>query len=85
MSHLSPSEALVKADQEGAYLLSDRSTLLAQTAKGSISNTTVFCEPDDSMHPLMNSCAVSTRTVPSPLASLFVQYLLSDRAQRLSV
>lgn len=82
-SVLSPAEALKKADREGAYILTDRSTLLRQVWLGHVANTTVFAEPDAGDHVLMNSCYA----LCSPLASLetkaFVEYLLSDRAQSL--
>ncbi|KAI9666811.1 MAG: hypothetical protein M1831_001587 [Alyxoria varia] len=51
-----PSEALMRADREGAYLLTDRSTLLTQVARGTVRNTTVFVEPGDADDSLMNSC-----------------------------
>ncbi|KAJ0115508.1 hypothetical protein J7T55_012788 [Diaporthe amygdali] len=82
-SLLSPSEALKKADAAGAYLLTDRSTLLRQVSTGTISNTTVFFEPTSENDFLMNSCYA----VCSPTASRetldFLEYLLTDRAQDL--
>ena len=51
-----PPEALMRADREGAYLLTDRSTLLAQVRRGTVTGTTVFVEPVDERDELMNSC-----------------------------
>ncbi|CAN8101989.1 unnamed protein product [Discula destructiva] len=82
-STLMPAEALIRADNEGAYLLTDRSTLLRQVSLGRIAKTTVFFEPDVEDHVLMNSCYV----LYSPSASLetraFVEYLLGEGAQDL--
>lgn len=82
-SLLSPSEALRGADAAGAYLLSDRSTLLRQVGLGSIVNTTVFVEPDAEHDVLMNSCYALCSPVVSPDVEAFVAYLLGDRAQSL--
>ena len=51
-----PAEAIQKADLAGAYLLTDRSTLLRQTAQRTVHSTTVFFEPMDELDVLMNSC-----------------------------
>ncbi|KAJ4385626.1 hypothetical protein N0V93_010055 [Gnomoniopsis smithogilvyi] len=80
-SVLTPAEALKKADKEGAYLLTDRSTLLRQVWLGNISNTTVFVEPDACDHVLMNSCYALCSPSASPETRAFVEYLLGDRAQ----
>ncbi|KAM0754373.1 hypothetical protein T439DRAFT_352392 [Meredithblackwellia eburnea MCA 4105] len=45
MATLTSADALVGADGAGAYLLSDRSTVLRQTELGTIRNSTVFYEP----------------------------------------
>lgn len=82
-SELSPAEALKKADREGAYLLTDRSTLLRQVWLGNISNTTVLVEPDADDHVLMNSCYALCSPVASAETKAFVEYLLGNRAQRL--
>ncbi|THZ42487.1 hypothetical protein D6C90_05288 [Aureobasidium pullulans] len=50
-----PSEALTSADVAGAYLLSDRSTLLRQTMLSTISKSTVFYEPTGPKDILINS------------------------------
>lgn len=84
-SILSPAEALKKADADGAYCLTDRSTLLRQTALGTISSLTVFFEPTHPSHPLMNSC----HALYSPLApkakswdaARFFQYIVSPEGQ----
>ncbi|ORY75323.1 hypothetical protein BCR35DRAFT_292966 [Leucosporidium creatinivorum] len=78
---LTPAEALVKADAAGAYLLSDRSTLLRQTQLGTISHSTVFYEPTSSSDFLMNSCAALVSDKPSEMALRFVTWLLADKAQ----
>ncbi|KAL3455923.1 hypothetical protein BJX64DRAFT_281732 [Aspergillus heterothallicus] len=81
-----PSEAVARADTEGAYLLCDRSTLLTQTAKGVISSMTVFLEPTGAWHELMNSCyALISPSTPRETAeevSRFLDYLKSSRGQR---
>lgn len=82
-SLLSPAEALKRADEEGAYLLTDRSTLLRQVWLGNISHSTVFVEPDAEDHVLMNSCYALCSPAASPETREFVEYLLGDRAQGL--
>ena len=73
----SPAEALIAADTVGAYLLTDRSTLLRQTARQTISNTTVFFEPDSENHVLLNSCwACCAPSVPSKEVVAQVQQFL---------
>lgn len=80
-SLLSPSEALRKADAAGAYLLTDRSTLLRQVSTGTISNTTVFFEPSAESDVLMNSCCALCSPTPSQETLDFLEYLFTDRAQ----
>lgn len=84
-SLLSPSEALIVADAAGAYLLTDRSTLLRQTALKTIHNTTVFFEPTKTDDVLINSCYALISTDVSaehtPTAQQFLQYLFSERGQ----
>lgn len=82
-SLLSPSEALKGSDAAGAYLLTDRSTLLRQVELGSIANTTVFFEPDAENDVLMNSCYALCPPAGSPDIVAFLGYLLGDRAQSL--
>jgi tungstate transport system substrate-binding protein len=80
-----PSEAVAKANSEGAYLLCDRSTLLTQAGKGLASNLTVFLEPADAHHELMNSCYALTS--PGAMGQtpeevrLFLEYIKSPRGQ----
>ncbi len=80
-----PAEALIAADKAGAYLLTDRSTLLYQTRLKNITNTTVFCEPTHPTDILMNSCYALRATVTSDERRdgvlHFLQYLLSERGQ----
>ncbi|KAL3447704.1 hypothetical protein BJX65DRAFT_307765 [Aspergillus insuetus] len=80
-----PSEAVAKADTERAYLLCDRSTLLTQTGKGLASNLTVFLEPTDAWHELMNSCyaltSPGTKRQTAEEARLFLEYIKSPRGQ----
>lgn len=84
-SVLSPADALKRADAAGAYCLTDRSTLLRQTALGVISGFTVFFEPTHSTHPLMNNCyalrAPETSKPASQEAARFFQYLVSPAGQ----
>lgn len=82
-SVLSPSEALTGADAAGAYLLTDRSTLLRQVSRGTISNTTVFFEPAAEDDVLMNSCYALCSPRASADTQAFVDYLLGNRAQNL--
>lgn len=86
-SLFSPAEALTAADQAGAYLLTDRSTLLSLVRSRQVHNTTVFWEPDAPDHPLMNSCYA---LLPQPQSDVrrqtcqaFIDYLLSDRGQHI--
>ena len=60
----SPTNALIAADKSGAYLLTDRSTLLRQTARRTITNTTVFFEPTMKDDVLLNSCWASQAAHP---------------------
>lgn len=82
-SVLSPSEALKGADAAGAYLLTDRSTLLRQVSLGTIARTTVFFEPAAEDDVLMNSCYALCSPKANTATTLFVDYLLGDRAQEL--
>lgn len=82
-SLLSPAEALKGADAAGAYLLTDRSTLLRQVSLGTISKTTVFFEPEAEDDVLMNSCYALCAPDASRDTHAFVDYLLGSRAQAL--
>lgn len=79
----SPAEALCAADVAGAYLLTDRSTLLRQVSLGRVASTTVFFEPDAADHVLMNSCYALCAPDAPPETLDFVGYLLGERAQSL--
>ena len=84
-SVLSPSEAVICADTAGAYLLTDRSTLLRQTALTTLQNTTVFFEPTAADDILMNSCyalfSPHASERQASFVSQFISYLLSSRGQ----
>ncbi|POS74612.1 hypothetical protein DHEL01_v207002 [Diaporthe helianthi] len=82
-SLLSPSEALRNADASGAYLLTDRSTLLRQISSGTVSKTSVFFEPTSESDVLMNSCYALCSPNPSQEVVRFLEYLIKDRAQSL--
>lgn len=80
-----PADAVRIAAASGAYLLTDRSTLLKQVSLGAVNNFTTFFEPTDPFHPLMNSCyalhaPLSTSSAKEEI-SLFIEYLKSSRGQ----
>jgi tungstate transport system substrate-binding protein len=85
----SPAGAVVEASKAGAYLITDRSTLLHQTQLGTVSAMTVFYEPQSETDVLMNSCyalvgTISTEQDASPEErDRFIHYMLSDRGQNL--
>lgn len=80
-----PADALKNADSAGAYLLTDRSTLLRQTGLLSISRTTVFFEPGEENDVLMNSCyalhAKNLNTDRARGVKQFLTYATSERGQ----
>ncbi|KAJ5815175.1 hypothetical protein N7474_006952 [Penicillium riverlandense] len=80
-----PADAVSIATASGAYLLNDRSTLLYQVGHGAAANCTVFFEPTDPFHPLMNSCYALHAPLSTPglkkECSLFIDYLKSRRGQ----
>ncbi|KAH8646200.1 hypothetical protein BX600DRAFT_519047 [Xylariales sp. PMI_506] len=80
-----PADALTNASRAGAYLLTDRSTLLRQTMLGTISNMTVFFEPTSPEDILMNSCYIlrrpKTDSPTSRSTDQFIEYILSARGQ----
>lgn len=82
-SLLSPADALKGADAAGAYLLTDRSTLLRQVSLGATPRTTVFFEPEAEDDVLMNSCYALCSPAATPETLAFVEYLLGERAQRI--
>lgn len=86
-SLMGPAEALIAADAAEAYLLSDRSTLLRQTAKRAISNTTVFFEPSHPNDVLLNSCFSLYATSPRSQGvreetEVFLKFMMGDEGQR---
>jgi tungstate transport system substrate-binding protein len=82
----SPADALKNADTAGAYLLTDRSTLLRQTGLENISKTTVFFEPSEPNDVLMNSCyalyRVDAASETVNAIKQFLEHVWSDRGQR---
>lgn len=78
-----PAEALTQADKAGAYLLTDRSTILRQTGLGSISESTVFFEPMCFDDPLMNSCHALYSPCTPTAVEHFIEYLKSSRGQNI--
>lgn len=83
----SPAEALIGGDTAGAYLLTDRSTLLRQTQMKQIHFTTVFFEPVTADDVLMNSCYALTSTCApqerKTSVDQFLKYLQLERGQDL--
>lgn len=84
-SDVPPAEALQNADAMGAYLITDRSTLLRQTGLQSIAQTTVFFEPMSEEDVLMNSCYALCRSDAAQdeadRVNAFIGYALSKRGQ----
>lgn len=81
-----PPQALVEADMQQAYLLTDRSTLLRQTVLGTIVHARVFFEPVAADDPLMNSCYALTpsrRSANEEHVERFLKYLSSSRGQNI--
>ncbi|KAL1900953.1 hypothetical protein Sste5346_002014 [Sporothrix stenoceras] len=82
-----PEDALINAAAAGAYLLTDRSTLLRQTWVQSIPNNsiTVFFEPTRDDDVLMNSCYSLNAKVSNPQyakgTQQFLDFLSSPRGQ----
>lgn len=82
---LPPSKALVKAEEGGVYMLSDRSTFLTAKRDGVIPNMRVYVEGGDD---LLNPCSVSVSTkvpdsVGQRLAVRFAEWLGEPQAQSL--
>ncbi|ORX33355.1 hypothetical protein BD324DRAFT_286293 [Kockovaella imperatae] len=76
---LTPREALVKANEQGAYLLTDRATFLPAVKLGEIQDMAVYVEAGSNM---MNSCALGIRSSERRTIVLdFVNWLQEDRAQ----
>jgi tungstate transport system substrate-binding protein len=83
MSQYTPSQALIEADAAGAYLLTDRSTLLHQVREGNVSNTTVLFESKGPKDILMNSCYALSRPNRPPEVGKFLEYITSQPAQEI--
>jgi tungstate transport system substrate-binding protein len=83
MSVCTPAEAIMKADAEGAYLIT--ATLLKQTAERTIERTTVFFEPSAADDVLMNSCYALFSPDKSREGNehidAFLKYMVSERGQ----
>ena len=78
-----PADALKGADDAGAYLLTDRSTLLRQTGLQTITKTTVFFEPQKDNDLLMNSCyALHGKSMSPDKAHAIESFLNYARSQR---
>lgn len=83
-SLLGPKDALIQAAQAGAYLLTDRSTLLHETMVRTVTNVTVFFEPTSSGDVLMNSCHMLARPeARNKERESFIEYIKSTRAQKI--
>ncbi|KAK7185663.1 hypothetical protein DPSP01_007464 [Paraphaeosphaeria sporulosa] len=82
-SLLNPADALQGADKAGAYLLTDRSTLLRQTGMQTTRETTVFFEPGQGNDVLMNSCYALYRMNTERVKAVneFLKYVWSERGQ----
>jgi tungstate transport system substrate-binding protein len=87
MSVCTPAEALQRADKACAYLLTDRATLLRQTALETVERTTVFFEPRAEDDVLMNSCfalySPERERGVNEHVQRFLMYTVSERGQRL--
>jgi tungstate transport system substrate-binding protein len=87
MSVCTPAEAVQRADKTSAYLLTDRATLLRQTALGTVERTTVFSEPRAEDDVLMNSCfalySPDKKRGGNEHVQRFLAYAVSERGQRL--
>ena len=80
---LSPYQALEKAAQDEAYLLTDRATFLTAKADGKIPNLAVYVEKDEK---LLNPCSALINTkVPESsgqrAAMAFAEWLGGETAQ----
>jgi ABC-type tungstate transport system permease subunit len=79
---LTPYEALRRADQDGAYAITDRATFLTAAKDGVVSNLRVYVE--DGKH-LINPCAalLNVKAPINRLAREFAQWLASGEAQEI--
>ena len=80
-----PPQALQHADAMGAYILTDRSTLLRQVALGNVTRTTVFFEPADADDFLSSACYAEYNPTqneePNEHVQSFLEYMFSERGQ----
>ncbi len=77
---LSPYEALIRANKDGAYLLTDRATLLTALRDGVIPDLVPYVEQG---HHLRNPCSalVNERAPSNSLALAFAKWLGGEAAQ----
>lgn len=80
---LAPYQALQKAAEDGAYLLTDRSTFLTAKQDGTIPSLTVYVEGGKA---LLNPCSalINTKLPNTPdqsMAIAFAEWLVAERAQ----
>lgn len=76
--HVFPKDALLYADKNALYTVTDHGTWLAN--KNSLSNTKIYVSGNKS---LINPCFALLGENPSKEALAFLNYLKSDRAQKL--
>lgn len=77
-----PAEALAVAAHANAYLLNDRSTFLDQLSRRAFSNMSVFFEPTNPFHYLMNSCyALYNANTGNEHIEKFITFIKSDYGQ----
>ncbi|KAI5271561.1 hypothetical protein E4T47_05038 [Aureobasidium subglaciale] len=79
---VTPYEALVRAERDGAYLLTDRSTYLTARRNGMLTSTRIFVEGGPE---LLNPCSalINTKAPSNRVAREFASWLSSDEAQML--
>jgi ABC-type tungstate transport system permease subunit len=79
---LTPYEALKRANEEGAYTITDRATFLTVVKDGAASDLRVYVE--DGKH-LVNPCAalVNSKTPVNQLATDFAHWLALEDAQEI--
>ena len=82
---LTPYSALLRAEQDGAYLLTDRANFLTAKKDGTIPDLKVYIEGGEQ---LLNPCSalINTKVADSPsqrLAIQFAEWLAGDDAQSL--
>jgi ABC-type tungstate transport system permease subunit len=79
---LTPYEALRRADQDGAYAITDRATFLTAAKDGVVSHLRVYVE--DGKH-LINPCAalINVKAPQNRLAREFAHWVASGEAQEI--